>query len=410
MQRRSFIKGSAALAATPLLAAKGFDRAAAQDMSGELVLWHGWTGAEADTLNNVVLPAWQAAMPNVTVEALAVPFDQLKNKFSTDAATGGGPDMLVGPLDWVGELATGELIQPLDEMATEEVTGSYIPAVVDALRFDDQLFGLPESFETVALYYNTDLVATPPATTEEVYAMSAEMPEGTYGLALFSNFFHPAGYLFGFGGQLFNEENQSIINSPETVEFLTWLQNFGGSTAKPGLFQQNDDAGISSLFKEGKAAMVINGPWAKGDYEGALGEGKVGVAPLPLISEKGDAPPKPFLGVKHIMMSNNIEGDQAALAFEFMRFFTGPESAGPLAEAAGHLPADTTVDVSADPIAQAFITQGESVTPMPSIPEMGQVWEPAGQMITTVLSGDATPEEAAATAQDTINSAIENMA
>jgi hypothetical protein len=31
-------------------------------------------------------------------------------------------------------------------------------------------------------------------------------------------------------------------------------------------------------------------------------------------------------------------------------------------------------------------------------------------MITTVLSGDATPEEAAATAEETINSAIENMA
>src|SRR5687768_14656868 len=141
MQRRSFLKGSAALAATPLVTARGWRSASAQDMSGELTLWHGWTGAEADTLNNVVLPAWTAAMPNVTVEALAVPFDQLKNKFSTDSATGGGPDLLVGPLDWVGELATAELIQPLDEMATEEVTGAFIPAVVDALRFNDQLYG-----------------------------------------------------------------------------------------------------------------------------------------------------------------------------------------------------------------------------------------------------------------------------
>ncbi len=410
MQRRSFLKGTAALAATPLVATRGWRSAAAQDLSGELVLWHGWTGAEADTLNNVFLPAWQAAQPNVTVEALAVPFDQLKTKFNTDAATGGGPDLLIGPLDWVGELATNENIQSLDEMATEEVTGAYIPAVVDALRFNDQLYGLPESFETVALYYNTDLVETPPATTNEVYEMSAAMPEGTYGLALFSNFFHPAGYLFGFGGQLFDEQNMSIINSPETVEFLTWLQNFGGATAKPGLFQQNDDAAISSLFKESKAAMVINGPWALGDYQTALGEDKVAVAPLPLISEKGDAQPMPFLGVKHIMMSNNIEGDQATLAFEFMKFFTGPESAGPLAEEAGHLPANTGVDVSADPVAQAFIEQGENVTPMPSIPEMGQVWEPAGQMITTVLAGEATPEEAAATAQEQINSAIENMA
>jgi len=407
MQRRSFLKGSAALASTPVASLTGWHWAGAQDMSGELVLWHGWTGAEADTLNNVVLPAWTAAMPNVTVEALAVPFDQLKNKFSTDAASGGGPDLLIGPLDWVGELADGELIAPLDEMATAEVTGAYIPAVVDALKFIDMLYGMPESFETVALYYNTDLVPTAPTTMAEVKEMSAAMAEGVYGLALLSGFFHVAGFMFGFGGQLFDAENKSVINSPETVEFLTWMQQF---TTEVGLFQQNDDAAISSLFKEAKAAMVVNGPWALGDYQTALGEDKVGVAPLPLISEKGDAQPKPFLGVKHIMMSSNVEGDQATLAFEFMKFFTGPESAGPLAEMAGHLPASTSVDVSADPIAQAFIAQGENVTPMPSIPEMGQVWEPAGQMITTVLSGDATPEEAAAEAEETINSAIENMA
>ena len=406
MQRRSFLKGSAALAATPLVA-RGWRSAAAQDMSGSLTLWHGWTGAEADTLNDVVLPAWTAAMPNVTVEALAVPFDQLKTKFLTDSSSGGGPDLLVGPLDWVGELATAEAIAPLDEMATAEVTGAFIPAVVEALRFDEMLYGMPESFETVALYYNTDLVPTAPATMTEVKELSAAMPEGTFGLALQSSFFHTAGFLFGFGGQLFDAENMSIINSPETVAYLTWMQQFN---TEPGLFQQNDDAAISSLFKEAKAAMVVNGPWALGDYQAALGEDKVGVAPLPLISEAGDAQPKPFLGVKHIMLSSNAEGDQATLAFEFMKFFTGPESAGPLAEMAGHLPANTAVDVSADPIAQAFIEQGENVTPMPSIPEMGQVWEPAGLMITTVLEGEATPEEAAAAAQEAINSGIENLA
>ena len=30
------------------------------DLSGELVLWHGWTGAEADTLtNDIAEKAWQ---------------------------------------------------------------------------------------------------------------------------------------------------------------------------------------------------------------------------------------------------------------------------------------------------------------------------------------------------------------
>ena len=406
MKRRSFIKGSAALAATPLLAGTGLRLAGAQDLSGKLALWHGWTGAEADTLNNTVIPAWKTANPNVEVEALAVPFDQLKNKFSTDTATGGGPDLLIGPADWVGELATGELIKALDDMATSDITDAFLPATIDQLKFDGKLYGLPESFECVALYYNTDLVKTAPKDTNEVYSVSAGMASGTYGLALLSNFYHPAGFLFGFGGQLFDDQKKCILNSPETVNFLTWLGNF---TTKPGLFQQNDDAAISSLFKSGKAGMVVNGPWALGDYTGALGADKVAVAPIPLISESNNGPAKPFLGLKQMMMNNNIEGDQATLAFEFMKFFTGPESAGPLAEKNGHLPANKSIDISGNEIAQAFVKQAETATPTPTIPEMGQVWDPAGAMITAVLAGDQTPEEAAKDAQDKINKAIENM-
>jgi len=406
MKRRSFIKGSAALAATPLLAGTGLRLAGAQDLSGKLALWHGWTGAEADTLNNTIIPAWKTANPNVEVEALAVPFDQLKNKFSTDTATGGGPDLLIGPADWVGELATGELIKALDDMATSEITDAYLPATIDQLKFDGKLYGLAESFECVALYYNTDLVKTAPKDTNEVYSVSAGMASGTYGLALLSNFYHPAGFLFGFGGQLFDDQNKCILSSPETVNFLTWLGNF---TTKPGLFQQNDDAAISSLFKSGKAGMVVNGPWALGDYTGALGADKVAVAPIPLISESNNDPAKPFLGLKQMMMNNNIDGDQATLAFEFMKFFTGPESAGPLAEKNGHLPANKSIDISGNEIAQAFVKQAETATPTPTIPEMGQVWDPAGAMITAVLAGDQTPEEAAKDAQDKINKAIENM-
>jgi arabinogalactan oligomer/maltooligosaccharide transport system substrate-binding protein len=387
--------------------AGSFVQAQDAELEGELTLWHGWTGAEADTLNNDILPAWQTAHPNVKINVLAVPFDQLKNKYSTDAATGGGPDLLIGSLDWIGELASGELIRPIDDLAAEDVLSNYLPATVDALRYNDQLYAMPESFETVALYYNKTLVDTPPANTADMDTFAAEMAAtDQYGFALFSNFYHPAGYLFGFGGKLFDEENKSALNSPETVAFLNWIKGF---REKPGYFAQNDDAAISSLFKEGKAAMVVNGPWALGDYQGALGADNVGVAPLPLISEANDAAPKPFLGVKNIMISNNVDDDQAKLAFEFTKWFTSPDSEQFLVEKAGHLPANTGVDVSENPIAQAFVSQAENATPLPTIPEMGQVWDPAGAMITQVLENAKTPEEAAAEAQDKINQAIEQM-
>ena len=388
--------------------ASGSARVSAQD-TGSLTLWHGWTGAEADTLNDQIIPAWQEANPGVTIEVLAVPFDQLKNKYQTEVATGGGPDLLIGPADWTGELASADLIKSLDGLVSEEALGQYVPSAVDALTFDEQLFGLPESIETVALYYNTDLVPTPPASTAELVQMSGEIAaadSGNYGFALYSNFYHPAGYLFGWGGQIFTEENTSAFNTPETISFLSWLSDLA---AQPGITFQNDDAAISSLFKEGKAGMVINGPWAVADYQSALGADKVGVAALPVISENGDAPAKPFLGVKQIMVNSNADDDQAALAVKFAEFFTGAEVGKILADSAGHLPANTGVDVSENPIASAFVAQAASSTAMPTVPEMGQVWTPAQDMIGKALDGSAAPEQAAADAAQQIDDAISLM-
>jgi arabinogalactan oligomer/maltooligosaccharide transport system substrate-binding protein len=403
--------------ATPLLltlvlvlsfASIGRAPVAAQD-SGTVTLWHGWTGAEADTLNNQIIPAWQEANPDIKINVLAVPFDQLKNKYQTEVATGGGPDLLIGPADWVGELAGGDLIKPLDDLVTADDLAAYVPSAVDALKYDGKLYGLPESIETVALYYNTDMVPTPPKSTAELEQMSADINAAdstNYGLALYSDFYHPAGYLFGWGGQIFDENNHSAFGSPETVSFLNWLKDL---TSKPGIYQQNDDASISSLFKEGKAGMVINGPWALGDYQGALGADKVGVAELPVISENGDAPAKPFLGVKHIMLNSNDSDDQAALAMKFAKFFTGADVGKILSDSAGHLPANTGVDVSDNPIASAFVAQAANSTPIPTIPEMGQVWTPAQDMISKVISGDATAEDASAEAVKNINDAIDQM-
>jgi arabinogalactan oligomer / maltooligosaccharide transport system substrate-binding protein len=401
------------------MAMSGLSTARAQDdLKGELTLWHGWTGAEADTLNNDVLPAWQAAHPNVKITTLAVPFDQLKNKYQTEAATGGGPDLLIGPIDWIGELSTAELIHPLDEMADETLLSNYIPATVDALRYDGKLYALPESFETVALFYNKTKVPEPPKTTADMEAISAQIATGgadTYGLALRAGFYHTAGFLFGFGGKLFTNTSAatpgseaspvtSALNSPETVAYLTWLKDLA---AKPGIWAKDDDNAMTSLFKEGKAAMVVNGPWFTADAANAIGKENLGVVPLPAISEASGAAPMPFLGVKNIMINANADEDQAKLAFEFAKWFTGPDAETFLANKAGHLPAHTGVDVSGDPVAVSFVEQAKSATPLPTIPEMGQVWTPAGDMITKVLAGDATPEQAAAEAAEAIDKAIE---
>jgi len=40
---------------------------------------------------------------------------------------------------------------------------------------------------------------------------------------------------------------------------------------------------MDTLFKEGKAAMIVNGDWSLSDYQGVLGN-NLGVAAIPTIS------------------------------------------------------------------------------------------------------------------------------
>jgi maltose-binding protein MalE len=411
--KQQWLRTIPALMLALVLTLGGGTLALAQDeeeaLSGNLVLWHSWTGAEAETLTNDILPAWQAAYPDVQIELLAVPFDQLRNKFQTEVATGGGPDLLIGPHDWVGDFVLADLIQPVNELLDPAALESYLPSTVEALSVDGTAYGLPERFDAVALYYNKQFVTEPPTTTAEMdelaAAITAENPE-VYGMAHRSGFYHSAAFLFGFGAQLFDEENMSALNSPETVAFLNWLNE---TSQKPGYFMQNDDAAINSLFQQGQAAMVVQGPWALGDFQNSIGAENVGVVPIPTITEAGDAAAMPFLGVTGIMINANADEEQARLAAAFAEWFTGPESAGILAEQNGHLPAHLEIELSDNPIAAAFVAQAENAVPTPNIPQMGQVWVPADDMIAKVLSGDATAEEAAAAAAETINQGIEQL-
>ena len=98
-------------------------------------------------------------IPGVTVDTLAVPFDQLKNKFTTEASTGGGPDLLIGPKDWIGELTQANLIAPLDDLADKDRPEQPEPVGRGCQQVPGQGVGFPrDRTEAMALWYNKDLV------------------------------------------------------------------------------------------------------------------------------------------------------------------------------------------------------------------------------------------------------------
>ncbi|MEF3244476.1 MAG: maltose ABC transporter substrate-binding protein [Caldisericaceae bacterium] len=367
-----------------------------------LTIWHSWSGAELDVLNEAITE-YQNQHPEITINQLQVPFDQLQNKYQTEAAAGGGPDILVGPADWIGNFAKANLIASLDSYFDAAFLADYVPGAIEQVKFNGSMMAFPESTECVALIYNKSLVQNLPKDTNELVTLVDSITQGdTYGFVYNSGFYFTAGYFFASGMKLFDSNNNAIVNQGDGgVKTLTFLKNLASD---PKFIVANDYGKADSLFKEGKAAMIINGPWAVGDYVKALGD-KVGVAPMPVFAETGN-PFAPFVNTKDFFVNANINDTQKKAAADFIKFMVSKDVEQKFFEKAKHIPSNVKVDTSSDPIIGGFLEQMKTGVPMPIIPEMGAVWDPMQTAIDSVLASKATPQDAINTAETTIQDKI----
>lgn len=359
-----------------------------------ITIWHGMTGAEQDALTTIITN-FQTANPNITVTTLAVPFDQLQNKFTTEASTGAGPDLFFGPKDWIGTLADASLISPLDDISAQAGLDQLIPTTLDANKYKGKIYAFPKSSDLMALWYNTSMLKTPPTTSDELLTDAAQ-----YGLALNYGFYQAAGFIFAEGGQLFDSTQKCTLDQGTgSVDALNWLLK---AYKAPGVQSDTNGSNLDALFKGGKVAMIFNGEWATGDYETALGAANVAIVPPFTMSPSGKTF-APFLGMKNIYLSANSKGDARTAAIAFLKYMSTPDAQAVFAKV-GHIPTNPNVPVT-DQATKEFIEQSKSTTYFPNEPQMGAVWTPAGDMITKVLTAGEDPTAAVAAAVQTINTA-----
>jgi arabinogalactan oligomer/maltooligosaccharide transport system substrate-binding protein len=359
-----------------------------------ITVWHGFTGAEADTLTTAI-SNFEAANPGITITTLAVPFDQLQNKFTTEASTGGGPDVFFGPKDWIGTLADANLIAPLDDLSSQLGLGNLVQGAVDANKYKGNVYALPDSSDLMALWYNKQVLPNPPTTSDELIADAA-----TVGLAFNYGFYQAAGIIFAEGGQLFDSSQKCILDQGTgTVDALKWMLTLYSS---PGVQSDTNGSNLDALFKGGKVGMIFNGEWATGDYAAALGAENLAIAP-PITFPSGKTF-APFGGVKNVYLSANSTGAAKDAAVKFMAFFGQPDTQLLFSQKAGYIPTNPNTQVT-DPVVEGFIKQSQSTTYFPNEPEMGAVWTPAGDMITKVLTAGVDPATAVTDAVTTINTA-----
>jgi arabinogalactan oligomer/maltooligosaccharide transport system substrate-binding protein len=397
------------LVALGLVAGAAFAKGGAEPPKGpvKIALWTQ-EGESDGALQFVkkLADAYTAKYPNITFDVLNKETETLRQDFLAASLANSGPGLLWTVNDHAGPFSVAGVIQPVDKFFD---LSQFVPSVV----MDGKTWALPiSSGNHLMLLYNKDLVKTPPKTTDELISMGKTLTTGgRYALAWNETEpFWMVPWLGGFGGSVFDKDGVTpTLNTKAMVDTLQFLADLKG---KYGIAPKEADyATADTLFKEGKAAMLINGDWSLGDYKKAFGD-KLGIAPLPKVSATGKWP-APYTSGKYFMFPDSDKGDLLQAAIAFAQFATTFENQMDLVKTLSRLPAlKKALDdeyVKSDPILQGSAAQMALGTPMPSVIEMRANWDAMKPEMNAVFAGSKSATDAAKAMQDAAVAAIKSM-
>jgi len=397
--------------ALPVLIALALGLAACGGGQGPLKLfvWEQMDPKEQELLD-AHLDAYLAGRTDLLIERVHYETEALRTQFQNAGLAGGGPELIYGPSDQVGPFSIMGLIEPLE--------GLFAPAVLDSFSAESlvrlarpgedeaHLWALPDQVGNhLILCFNKTLVSEAPKDFAELIEVAKRHTADTdgdgrvdrYGLVFNQKEpFWLVPFLGAFGGWVMDAAGNPTLDTPAMASALAYLRDL--KTVHGVIPRECDYDMAEALFKEGKAAFLINGPWS---WQGYLDAGvDLGLAPLPPIPGAGH--PTPMVSAKGYSLNANARGAAREEAIRLMAYLTGEAAQVDLARELGVIPSRKAAGARAEALhplvapSRAQILQGRA---MPVVPEMRAIWDVARPELQAVLGGGKDPARAAADMQ-----------
>jgi len=349
---------------------------------------------------------FSAQHENITIEVLNKEVEAMREDFQTAALAGTAPDLLWTVSDHAGPFTTAGLIQPVDNFVD---TSKYVESVI----MNGSTWAVPiASGNHLMLMANKQFLSKLPETTDEFIELAKSLTKGDiYGLAYnLGEAFWLAPWLGGFGGSVFAEDGVTpTLDSDAMLNTLMFMRSLKfDHKVTPS---ESDYAVADTLFKEGKAAMIINGDWSIGGYKETLGENLI-VGRLPKVSATGKYP-APYTAGVYFMIPADLPAEKEEAVKLFIEFVTTEENQTDMLNTLSRLPglksALSNPTIESDPIMKGSVAQMEVGTPQPTVVEMRAVWDAINPELSAVMAGSETPEKAVKKMQEAAVNGIENL-
>ena len=373
---------------------------------------------------------FEAENPEIQVIHLQKGTEELRTGFQAAAAfTGGGPEIVYGPMDQIGPFEVMKLknsdksiIMPLEDVFPPEFFEKF--SETGLVRYKGHIYQVADRLGNhLALAYNQKLfdeagLPNPPQTITELIEFGKKLTKDIDGdgrmdqWGLVWNYNEPFWYvpfLGGFGGNVFDENNNPNLNTQAAIDAFQLVLDMRNVHE---IMPSECDYDIAdNKFNQGKAAMIINGDWSWNKY---IESDKVdfGLTRIPYV-EKTETWCAPMISATGYSINSSVSGERLIASAKLIEFLTSEYAQKQFCSVHKSIPSIKVLQENpnfmSDPILKESAKQISVGQLMPIIPEMRAVWDAMRPALQEVIAGKMTPKEAATYQQKLAEEKIASM-
>ena len=249
----------------------------------------GWLTTYAKPFSEVFKAEVEKKYPNINLVFRESIYEETSTQYLLMAQSGDAPDVAYTELIMSNELANIGALEDLKKWLPKKVIDDMAPAAYEACLFKGELTSAIWDISPYCLFYNAKLLkdtgfSKPPRTFKDfekfMYGLKGKK-DGAGNKIWGTNIaglddlhvpFLSSPWLYNFGGEWFDKNGAAAINNPQGVEMLTWFKKLYDDTIfGPVPIDRETDR---TLFMEGHAGAIGEGPWQRGIWRDRSGQGE----------------------------------------------------------------------------------------------------------------------------------------
>jgi multiple sugar transport system substrate-binding protein len=372
---------------------------------------------------------YMAKNPNIKIEFIGVPMNDVYSKIITMATGGDMPDIFVNSPEFYAKAYDMGLTEDMNPLLGADFVKGFHPATLKEAVLDNKLQFAPFFTIPTGLLYRKDWLDAegikPPETWDEFIAAAQKLTKDTdgdgkkdrWGFALIGSKNGSGGARFipimrTFGAAELVQNGKDWTTQFGTPEAAQAFQLYGDLVNKydvvpPGPLQTSYAEGVSLMASE-KAAMMVTGPHSIGAIlkQNPALQGKIAGVPLPHAPGKNSSS---VLGMLGFSISNKSKHKQEAA--DYLKFILEKQNQLEWNKVTGRFPSrlDAANDAQIkNPALEGFTKAMDYAFQIPNVPYYANLQIAAAESYQAVIAKQSSAEDAAKKAAAATQNEIKN--